>query len=135
MRRSKTQPSGSAQTEQPLVYVVDDEPMLLELATVVLQPLGYQIQTFRDPRAAVRAFLAAKPPPALVITDFAMHQLTGLDLITACRQAQPRQKILLVSGTVDEGVYANSSAKPDRFLAKPYQSKQLIEVVKSLVTK
>ena len=32
-----------------LVYVVDDEPMLLELAMVILAPLGYQVQTYRDP--------------------------------------------------------------------------------------
>lgn len=118
-----------------MVFVVDDEPMLLELATVVLEPLGYHIQTFRDPRAALRAFRAAKPAPDLVITDFAMHHLTGLDLISACRQAEPRQKILLVSGTVDEQIYANSPVKPDRFLAKPYQSKQLIEAAGALLAK
>jgi CheY-like chemotaxis protein len=118
---------------QPLIYVVDDEPLLIELAAAVLQPSGYRVKTFRDPESAVQAFTSAKPRPALIITDYAMHNQTGLDLIRQCRQLHPRQKILMVSGTVDEEVYANSRFKPDRFLAKPYQAKQLIDVVESLL--
>jgi hypothetical protein len=38
-----------------------------------------------------------------------------------------------VSGTVDETIYENSRVKPDRFLAKPYQSRQLIALVRSLL--
>jgi len=133
MIKNNTTNSASSQQGRALIYVVDDEPMLLELATVVLEPLGYQIKTFRDPDTAIRAFTTAEPRPALVITDYAMHTMNGLDLIAACRRLQPRQKILLLSGTVDEHVYSNVPAKPDRFLGKPYQAKQLIEVVKALL--
>jgi DNA-binding NtrC family response regulator len=59
--------------------------------------------------------------------------MTGLDLIRGCRQIHPKQKIILVSGTVDEEVYQNSRIKPDRFLAKPYQSRQLISLVRSVL--
>jgi CheY-like chemotaxis protein len=118
---------------EPLIYVVDDEPMLLELACVILEPLGYAVKTFRDPETAVEAFMAAQPAPALIITDYAMHSMTGLELIKACRGLQPRQRILLVSGTVDEHVYRDSPVKPDSFLAKPYQAKQLSDIVESLV--
>ena len=133
MIKNNTTNSAGSQQGRALIYVVDDEPMLLELATVVLEPLGYQIKTFRDPDTAIRAFTTAEPRPALVITDYAMHTMNGLDLIAACRRLQPRQKILLLSGTVDEHVYSNVPAKPDRFLGKPYQAKQLIEVVKALL--
>jgi CheY-like chemotaxis protein len=62
-----------------------------------------------------------------------MHRMTGLDLIQHCRQLNPGQKTILVSGTVDETIYENSRIKPDRFLAKPYHSKQLINMVHSLL--
>jgi CheY-like chemotaxis protein len=117
-----------------LVYVVDDEPMVLELATVILEPLGIRIQTFRAPEVALRAYRAEPVPPALVITDYAMHTMTGLDLIEACRQIQPRQKILLLSGTVGERILQGVACQPDRFLAKPYQAKQLLEVVRELLS-
>jgi DNA-binding NtrC family response regulator len=116
-----------------LIYVVDDEPMLLELATMILEPVGYAIKTFRDPESALKTFASAPERPALVITDYAMHTLTGLDLMEACRRIQPRQKFLLVSGTVDEAIYRNAPGKPNRFLAKPYQAKQLSDMVKSLL--
>jgi CheY-like chemotaxis protein len=118
---------------RPLIYVVDDEPMLLELASVVLEPLGYEVKTFRNPDAAARAFTAAKPCPALLITDYAMHLMNGMDLLKACRRVQPRQKILLVSGTVGEEVFKNSTCKPDGFLPKPYYPKQLVETVRVLL--
>jgi CheY-like chemotaxis protein len=108
---------------------------LLELATALLEPVGYTIKTFLDGDSALQAFAAAKPRPAVIITDYAMHQMTGLDLIRECRLIAPKQKILLVSGTVDEDIYANARHKPDRFLAKPYPSKQLISTVESLLGK
>src|SRR4051794_12630213 len=115
--------TNSEGTLQNLIYVVDDEPMLLELATVVLQPLGYQIETFRDPESALRSFASASRRPALIITDYAMQSMNGLELVAACRSLQPDQKVLLLSGTVDEQTYENQQVKPDRFLGKPYQAK------------
>lgn len=116
-----------------LIYVVDDEPMLLELAATVLQPSGYQVKTFIDPAAALKAFAAAPVRPDLIITDYAMHSMNGLELLRECKRIYPQQKTLLVSGTVDEAIYNHGPVRPDRFLAKPYQSKQLLELVAAVL--
>ncbi len=116
-----------------LIYVVDDEAMLLELACVILEPLGYDVQTFRDPEAALRNFTAARPRPSLLITDYAMHHMNGMALIEACRRVEPKQKILLVSGTVGPDVFHSVPNKPDQFLAKPYHARQLIGLVRSML--
>jgi CheY-like chemotaxis protein len=133
MREPKANSLGSGQSNRALIYVVDDEPMLLELASVILEPLGYRIETFRGPESALQAFKAAEPPPALIITDYAMHTMTGVELMEACRQIRPRQKVLLVSGTVGVEIVRAAPDKPDRFLAKPYQSKQLIDMVEAVL--
>lgn len=125
--------NGHSSNHRPLVFVVDDEPMLLELATMIIQPLGCRVETFRDPVAAVRAFSLANPLPDLIVTDFAMHQMNGLDLIRDCRRIHPEQKILMVSGTVDESVYRDSPHQPDAFLAKPYEATALAALVKKLL--
>jgi DNA-binding NtrC family response regulator len=117
----------------PVLFVVDDEPMLLELAGMILGPEGFDVRTFRDPDAAIEAFRKSAPRPALIITDYAMHTMTGLDLIKACKRIEPRQKIILVSGTVDITIYHDSLVKPDRFLAKPFQAKELIELVRAVL--
>ena len=127
------QSSQNPATGKPLVFAVDDEPMLLELATLILEPLGFQVKSFRDPTSAVRAFSLANPLPVLIITDFAMHEMNGLDLIRDCRRIHPEQKILMVSGTVDETVYYDSPHKPDAFLAKPYTTEELTEEVNKLL--
>ena len=129
MSELKTESLESGPSGGALVYVVDDEPMLLELASVILEPLGYTIETFRDPEAALRAFKAAEPPPALLVIDYAMPMMTGLELVAACRQMRPQQKALVVSGTVGADIFCDAPVKPDRFLAKPYQAKQLIDAV------
>jgi len=125
--------SKNGEAKKHLIYVVDDEPMLLELASVILQPLGYAVKTFRNPGLAVQEFLAAKSRPVLIITDYAMHSMTGIDLIKACREAEPGQRVLMVSGTVGEDIFRNSTTKPDRFLAKPYHARQLTDLVEELV--
>jgi len=122
----------SSHTDDPpaTIFVVDDEPMLLDLATTILQPLGFNVRTFRDPKEALAEYPAAKP--AIVVTDYAMGGMNGLDLVRECRRINPRQKTILLSGTVDEDIYADAQIKPDRFLAKPYQIHDFVETVQAL---
>jgi CheY-like chemotaxis protein len=133
MNKPMVNKSASANGGGAEIYVVDDEPMLLELASVILEPLGYRIKTFRSPEAAIDEFKSAQPQPALIITDYAMHTMNGLELIEACRRIRPSQKTLLVSGTVGPDIYEGTPTRPDRFLAKPYQAKQLVDAVKAML--
>jgi CheY-like chemotaxis protein len=133
MNEPKAQSRERGRTSETLIYLVDDEPMLLELASVILEPQGYALKTFRSPETALRAFEIAEPPPALIITDYAMHTMTGLDLARACRRIRPKQKILLVSGTVGPEILRNAPVQADGFLAKPYQAKQLSDTVKAVL--
>jgi CheY-like chemotaxis protein len=133
MNEPKTETGKREKSRGPLIYLVDDEPMLLELASLILIPLGYGVESFSLPEAAFRAFEVAEPKPALIITDYAMHKMTGLELAAACRRIRPELKVLLVSGTVGEDVCHGEAVRPDGFLAKPYQSKELIEAVESIL--
>jgi CheY-like chemotaxis protein len=123
----------SSRVDEPsaTIFVVDDEPMLLDLAAAILQPLGFKVRTFRDPKEALAEYPAAKP--AVVVTDYAMGEMNGLDLVRECRRINPRQKMILLSGTVDENIFASAQSKPDRFLAKPYQVRDFVESILALV--
>jgi DNA-binding response OmpR family regulator len=113
------------------VFMVDDEPMLLELAEAILKPLGYKVRTFRDPEMALKEFAVSQPD--IVVTDYAMGRMSGMDLIRECRRINPRQKMILLSGTVDEHVFSDAPVKPDQFLTKPYQLQEFAECVRSLL--
>ena len=122
--------SSKADDAPATIFVVDDEPMLLDLAATILQPLGFNVRTFRDPKLALAEYPAAMP--SVVVTDYAMGGMNGLDLVRECRRINPRQKTILLSGTVDENVYADAQIKPDRFLAKPYQIRDFVESIQAL---
>jgi CheY-like chemotaxis protein len=133
MKELKEPSGGRARHGRQRIYLVDDEPMLLELGSVILEPNGYAIETFSSPQEALRAYEVAESKPALIITDFAMDRMTGLDLAVACRRLRPGQKVLMVSGTVGPETVRNSGNKLDGFLAKPYEPRQLVEAVESIL--
>ena len=133
MNEPKAVTNRTSSPGRSLVWVVDDEPMLLELAAVILEPLGFEVLTFHNPDTALQAFAGSQTRPALLITDYAMHSMNGMDLIRECRRHEPRQKVLLISGTVGPEIFQETSAKPDRFLAKPYQARELIDLVRGML--
>jgi CheY-like chemotaxis protein len=124
-------PQNDGKTSATII-VVDDEVVLLDLAKTILQPLGYNVLTFNDPQKALEVIAASRP--ALVLTDYAMGGTTGLDLLRECRRMNPQQKVILVSGTVDERIFADQTIKPNSFLPKPYQIRDLVEAVRVLVS-
>jgi DNA-binding NtrC family response regulator len=115
---------------EPVVFVVDDEQILLDLAEMILKPAGFSVRTFQDPRKALAEYAVAAP--SVFITEYAMGALNGLEVIEECRRLHPDQKIIMVSGTVDESIYDNTGIKPDCFIAKPYDPHHLISTVRKL---
>jgi len=115
----------------PTVFVVDDEVLLLELAETILTPLGCKVRTFTDPEVALKEFPG--DAPAVVLTDYAMGRMSGMDLIRECRKLNPLQKTILISGTVDGEVFADAPVKPDLFVAKPYDVNKLVETVRKMM--
>jgi len=115
------------------IFVVDDEPMLLELAEAILAPLGYEVRTFRDPESALAEYKELSTYPVVMVTDYSMHRMSGHQLLAACRKICPEQKVLMVSGTVEEDAFGNNEIQPTAFLSKPYQAKELFEAVAALL--
>jgi len=116
-----------------MIYVVDDEVTLLELAEAILSPLGHKVRTFTDPELALKEF--EKDRPDLVLTDYWMPRMSGMDLIRECRRLNPEQKTVLISGTVDGAVFADAAVRPDQFVAKPYDIQSLKDLVVQMLAK
>lgn len=114
----------------PLIFLVDDEPLLLDLAELTLQGDGYRLKKFLDPELAYQAFARARVKPDLIVSDYAMGRTNGCDLLARCKQLAPTLKTILVSGTVGPEIVLNAPVAIDRFLAKPYQPAVLAELVR-----
>ncbi len=128
--QNKAQPGRKT---KPFIYLVDDESLLLDLAEATLDQEGYPLKKFQDPEAALKSFLKEKSKPALLVTDYAMGKMNGLELIAKCKQAHPDLKSLLISGTAGAEIILNAPVKVDRFLGKPYQPATLVEMVRQIL--
>lgn len=131
---SGTRAKRTVQRRRPLIYLVDDEPVLLDVAEAVLEAEGYRTVKFSDPVHALRRFRQARPKPALLITDYAMGKMNGLELIAHCKRQQPGLKTILVSGTAGAEILLEAPVQVDRFLTKPHRSEVLCEAVRTVLS-
>ncbi|MBM3876932.1 MAG: response regulator [Verrucomicrobia bacterium] len=130
-KAAKSKPAESS----PLIYVVDDEWMICEMVGSILEPAGYRVQLFSDPRIAAEAFTAAKPKPDLLLTDFRMEPMNGMQLIALCRKNTAGIRTILFSGQIDESYVRTHGFKPDMFLRKPFYPAALIALVEGILAK
>ena len=114
------------------VFIVDDEPLLGEIAEVILNSEGYLTRRFLSPFDLLDAIEPGSFAPQIVVTDYLMNGMNGLELIRRLRQSCPDIRIVLVSGTISECLASSSvDTRPDYFLAKPYQVTSLIHAVEA----
>ncbi|MDH5590525.1 MAG: response regulator, partial [Gemmatimonadota bacterium] len=78
------------------IMIVDDEEFIVELLSTHLTDLGYQSIVFNSPVQALE--FAREDPVDLLLTDFAMPGMTGLDLAERLREAAPRLPVILMTG-------------------------------------
>ncbi|MBC7730059.1 MAG: PAS-domain containing protein [Microbacteriaceae bacterium] len=86
---------------QHVLYVDDDDVMAL-MVHGLLQRLGYRVTTTLDPREAIA--LVARDPTGvdLVVTDFNMPILSGLDLARALATISPTLPVAISSGYISD---------------------------------
>jgi CheY-like chemotaxis protein len=117
---------------RPRILLVDDEPSICAVLASVLGNLGYETVALSDPQAALRMIESTPNRPDLLITDFAMPQMSGLELIRRCKELQPSLKTILASGEVDQPGDI-SGPRPDAYLEKPFSTKELASLLRELV--
>ena len=116
------------------VFVVDDDVMLVEFAALVLESAGYQVRHFTDPKAVLEASdERPDPKPAVLVTDYDMKEMNGLELIVSSHRIHPTLKTVMLSGTVDCSTAPTNPARVNRFLGKPYEPAQLKNLVAELL--
>lgn len=133
MSQNESTNGPSEKSRKELIFVVDDEPLLVEMAQTVLEAEGYQIRAFCDPENVLQALEEADLKPGLLITDCLMGSMDGFELMDRCHKVQPGLKTLLLSGTIDESFLRQQAVKPDRFLSKPYRVKTFLQVVEDIL--
>ena len=133
-------PSIDAISGAHRVLVVDDDPSFLKFATRAVQLAFYGMPlriTAIDSGAAALA-RAAREPPDLVLLDFDMPGLDGLDTLSRLR-ALPhgaRARVVVLSGKVgDEDRWRFSVLGVNDFVSKPIDLEHLVESITALTVR
>ena len=91
-------PSGHGER----ILLVDDEPALAELGRRRLVGLGYEVTALDDSSAALEAVRAAPGSFDLVVTDFLMPRLSGIDLAREIAAVRPGLGVVMLTGHMEE---------------------------------
>jgi CheY-like chemotaxis protein len=91
--------NSSPSSTRARILLVDDNANGLAARKSVLEELGYRIVTCTSGADALEQFAAFKFD--LVVTDYKMPRMDGLELIGRLRKSTPDLPIVLVSGYVD----------------------------------
>lgn len=79
-----------------LILIVDDDPTVLRMLSLVMQRDGYTVMQAEDGEVAMKLFRAQ--PADVIITDLLMPNKEGLELISEAREISPNVGIIAYSG-------------------------------------
>ena len=113
------------------VLFIDDEKMVLEVGSLMLQKLGYSVLAVSNGHKAIKILKENKV--AFVILDMLMPGMNGYEIYHQLKKIQPKVKILLASGYPgDQSEMRLESIGFDGYLQKPFNLKQLSEKIEDI---
>ncbi|MDP3082977.1 MAG: response regulator, partial [Rubrivivax sp.] len=116
------------------VLYVDDDTTLVLLAELMLGRAGYRVSSFVDARQALAAVAAAPNDFDLVVTDFNMPELSGLDVAAELRAIRADLPVILSSGHIDAVVHDGAQQLGVRgVLNKERMTEDLLALVRSVL--
>lgn len=123
-----------AAPSKPRILVVDDEPLIREMAREILENSGYSVSEAVDGQSGLDMFMESKGGYDLVILDLVMPRLHGFQVMDRILQVAPATRILLSSGfSPDSRPELTRPTATTAFLAKPYRSRDLLDHVRRLL--
>jgi anti-anti-sigma factor len=119
---------------EKLILFADDEPDICDEISGYLTAKGYKVIVAHNGRDAVSLF--KKQMPVLVLTDYRMPGMDGLELLRAVKSIKKEIHVVLISGAADMKTIVEA-IKNDAFdfLLKPVDLNQLLEIVRIAIAK
>jgi two-component system alkaline phosphatase synthesis response regulator PhoP len=117
------------------ILVADDETHILHVVSLKLRNAGFNVLTARDGQEALE--LAQQEHPDLIITDYHMPQLSGLELCQRLKQDPSTRDIPAIMLTA-RGYHLEPHDTQEsgilRMLSKPFSPRQLLTTVNEMLS-
>ncbi len=123
--------------ENPMILLVDDEPLLRSLGAAMLKKLGYASVTAACGTSAVAAYEHASDDIILAVIDVNMTGMSGHETLACLRKINPALPVILSSGDFDHAISEPTAPhlSPSGFLLKPYLIATMAEVIEEALRK
>jgi CheY-like chemotaxis protein len=138
--RTETRAVPEDEAPEPLpqgterILFIDDEEALAELGKTRLQVLGYEVLAQTNPVQALEHFRTQPERFDLVISDYTMPQMTGVDLAKEMRRIRPDVRVILCTGFTEKITEEKAMAMGIYALRmKPLSMRDLAETVRSVL--
>ncbi len=119
-------------SEKEKILVVDDSPNTLEVLQRNLQAEGYRVFTASDVASAISILEQSRFD--LVITDFKMPKISGLDLVRHVRENLKDTEVMMITGYPSiEGAVGAVKAGAAEYLSKPFTDEELLTAVRRVL--
>ena len=116
------------------ILLVDDEKPLVKMEKIILEKMGYRVETFVDAEEALACFEQKPGEFDLVITDMAMPRMDGDELAVELLKIRPGMPIILCTGFSEQ--ISEKKAREigiGRYVKKPCSASQLANVVREVL--
>ena len=116
----------------PVVFVVDDEPLVCAALKRLIRSVGLDVQTF----AFAREFLSAERPdaPGCLVLDVRLPEMSGLDLQQKLTEAKVDLPIIFITGHGDIPMSVRAiKAGAVEFLTKPFKDQDLLDALQDAI--
>lgn len=116
------------------ILLIDDETMITTtLSTLIEMMLNYEVITFNNPKTLIESGILENEKIDLVISDFIMPYMNGLDLLSLIKEKQPHIIPILLTGYSDKDSAIKSINELGLYyyLEKPWDNSELIKVIQN----
>ncbi|MDU0478868.1 MtrAB system response regulator MtrA [Staphylococcus chromogenes] len=111
------------------ILVVDDDPAISEMLTIVLQAEGFDTVAVMDGSEAVATF--EREQPDLVLLDLMLPGMNGVDICKAIRQDSMVPVVMLTAKTDTVDVVLGLESGADDYVNKPFKPKELVARIRA----
>jgi two-component system, cell cycle sensor histidine kinase and response regulator CckA len=127
-------PAAEPRRGTETVLLVEDDDAVRSTARRALEERGYHVLLAANGQDALALVSAPHPPIDLLVTDYVMPGLSGVELAADLRLRLPGLRVLLVSGYARTGSRSASGIPVDMpYLAKPYTGRSLAAKVREVL--
>ncbi len=121
-------------TREEIILVVDDSPETLEVLHRSIQLMGFEVFSCESAEEAIK--IMEDQHIDLVITDYHMPFVGGLDLIRHVRDNYRNTEVMMITGYASvEGAVEAIKAGAEEYLAKPFTDEELEKAINSSIDK